>query len=72
MTINSLQEKIFITLGPDATFPQKVVNFTKHSEYFNEILPDLLKESNQKQAGRHLKATFLRTESLSDYDPMLR
>jgi len=72
MTIKLLEKKILITLDSDKIFPHKVANFTEHSKIFNEILPDLVQESNQKIAGRHLKATFLETDTLSAYDPMAK
>lgn len=72
MTTKLFQKKILITLDSDSTFSEKVTNFICHSTRFNEILPDLVRESNQKIASRHLKATFIETGSLCDYDPLLR
>lgn len=72
MTTKLLQKKILTILNIDSSFTEKVSNFIEHSKSFNGILPDLVRESNQKIAGRHLKATFLETGTLSDYDPLLR
>jgi hypothetical protein len=72
MTTNFLNKKTLITLDSDSTFPEKVSNYIFHSTRFSEILPELIKESNQKIASRHLKATFVETGGLCDYDPLLR
>ena len=76
---NFLKKKILITLDSDSIFSQKVNNFIQHYNHLNQVLPDLIRESNQKIAARDLKAVFVEkkstlveTATLSNYDPHLR